>query len=142
MRDWYDLSQTVEISAKASANIDQLLKIRKRSIGSIEGTLETISVHGKPRIIVYLGRTRKAVTCRFDGEGLLDQATSLLRRRVVVSGIVHSNAKGEPMRVDAEHIRALRRNDELPSIAEMGGMDPNFTGDMSTEEYLRSIRVG
>ena len=50
--------------------------------------------------------------------------------------------EGEPLRVEVERIRALRPREELPSIEELSGSDPDFTGGMSTEEYLRSIRVG
>jgi hypothetical protein len=57
-----------------------------------------------------------------------------------VSGVVHSNAKGEPLRVDVERIDLLSREEELPSTADLAGSDPSFTGDMSTEEYIRSSR--
>jgi hypothetical protein len=31
---------------------------------------------------------------------------------------------------------------ELPTVAELTGGDPDFTGELSTEEYIRSIRRG
>lgn len=34
----------------------------------------------------------------------------------------------------------IPREEDLPSIDEFIGSDPDFTGDMSTEEYIRSIR--
>ena len=30
----------------------------------------------------------------------------------------------------------------LPTVAELTGSDPDFTGGLSTEEYIRSIRRG
>ena len=132
----------VEITARASANIDQLIPIRRRSIGSIEGMLEMISIHSKPRFVVYHGRTRKAVTCRFGGEDMLEAAKEALGKRVLVLGVVHSNARGEPMRVDPERIRTFRDPRDLPASAELKGIDPDFTGEMTTEEYLRSVRNG
>jgi len=132
----------VEITARASANIDQLIPIRRRSIGSVEGMLEMISVHSKPRFVIYHSRTRKAVTCRFGGEEMLEAAKTALGKRVSVLGVVHSNARGEPMRVESERIRAFRDPRDLPTAAELKGIDPNFTGEMTTEEYLRSIRNG
>jgi hypothetical protein len=132
----------VELSAKASANIDQLLPARYQSVGSIEGKMEMISIHGAPRFIVYLARTHKAVKCTFDRDRWLDKVKDALGHRVYVSGIVHSNSRGEPLRVEIDDIRRLRKQEELPTITEIGGIDPEFTGDMSTDEYLRSIRVG
>lgn len=136
-----DLLDTVEITPQASAHIDQLLNVRQRSIGAVEGRLETISIHGRPRFIIYHSRTRKAVTCVVPADQLAKMIkTDMLGHRVSASGVVNSNIKGEPMRVDAESIRVLRREDELPSTESLGGSDPYFTGDMSTEEYIRSIR--
>jgi hypothetical protein len=44
------------------------------------------------------------------------------------------------MRVDVHHLRVLRPDSELPTIESLTGSRPNFTGDLSTEEYLREIR--
>jgi hypothetical protein len=64
----------------------------------------------------------------------------MLGRRIIASGKVCSNMKGEPLRVEAEEIKVLRRKEELPSIAALSGIDPHFTGELSTEEYIRSLR--
>lgn len=135
-----DFSETATISARAAANIDPLLTARRRAIGSIEGRIETVSIHGKPRFIVYLSRTRKAVTCRISDKTLLEHAASMMGRRVLAGGTVHYNARSEPMRVDVEHLRLLRAETELPSIDELAGSDPDFTGGISTAEYIRELR--
>ena len=36
----------------------------------------------------------------------------------------------------------MSQEDELPTIDEFVGSDPNYTGDMTTEEYIRQIRRG
>jgi hypothetical protein len=110
-----------------------------RSIGSVEGRLEMVSIHHRPRFTVYHSRTNKAVRCDFAHEDL-GTITAALGRRVVVSGVVHSNAKGEPLRVDVERIALVGREEEPPSTASLAGSDPSFTGDVSTKEYIRSIR--
>jgi hypothetical protein len=135
-----DLHKTVALTARAAANVDQLRRVRHRAIGSIEGRLDVISVHGKmTRFIVYLSRTRKAVTCRF-GQDQLETAKTALGRRVYVGGVVHSNAKGEPVRLDVERIRLLREVAELPTIAEMTGSNPRFTEGVGAVAYLRDTR--
>lgn len=136
-------TESVEITPQASANIEQLLKVRHCSIGSVEGKMETVSVHGQSRFIIYHSRTGKAVTCRVARDKLTSMiSTEMLGRRVVASGTVCSNVKGEPLRVDADSIKLLRHKEELPSTSALSGMDPNFTGDLSTEEYVRSLRSG
>jgi len=134
--------QRIVVTARASANIDQLIPARHRALGSVEGKLETISLHSRPRFVVYHSHTRKAVTCRFGAETLLADAKEALGRRVSVKGIVHTNAKGEPLSVDAEALRVLRSEAELPRIADFLGCVPDFTDDLSTADFIESVRSG
>lgn len=135
-----DLAETVTISAKAAANIEPLLTARRRALGSIEGKIETASIHGRPRFIVYLSRTRKAVTCRMSTSAVLESAAGVMGRRVLASGTIHYNARSEPLRVDVDHVRVLRTENELPTIDELAGSDPEFTDGLSTAEYIRELR--
>lgn len=115
---------------------------RQRSVGSVEGRLAMISIQGRSRFIVYHALTHKAVTCKFEAEKWLTKVKDALGRRVSVQGIVHFNAKREPVRVDVESLRILREKDELPTIAELSGSQPDLTGDSPTDEFIRSIRGG
>lgn len=134
-------SQRAEITPEVSKYIGNLLKIKHRSIGSVEGRLMTISIQGGARFVIYHGRTGKAVNCNIPIDKLASMIkTEMLGRRVIASGIVHSNIKGEPLEVSAENIRIIRKKEELPSIESLGGKDPHFTGDLNTEEFMRSIR--
>jgi hypothetical protein len=135
-----DLSETAELSAKAAVNIDQLLRTRRRAIGSVRGKIETVSIHRGQKFIIYLSRTHKAVTCRISDPQLLKEAAKVMGRRVLASGTVHYNAKNEPMRVDVEQLRVFREENELPGISELAGSDPDFTGGLSTKEYIREMR--
>lgn len=137
------MDQSVEVSARASAAIDQLIRVQEHSIGSVEGRLETISIHGRrPKFIVYHGLTRKAITCKFVPGEWLDRVKDALGRRVNAAGEVHYNVKGEPLRIELRDLRILREESELPSTSELGGSMPDLTGDTPTEEYIRSIRGG
>lgn len=129
-----------ELTATASANIDQLLRVGREAIGSVEGRLETISLHGPARFVVYHAVTKKAVVCRMDPDKLLDDAKKALGHRVVVTGLVQYNMRGEPARLLVEKIRVLRERDELPPAQQFAGADPDFTGDLASADYLRHIR--
>jgi len=41
-----------------------------------------------------------------------------------------------------EELEVIPRENELPTIDQFVGSDPNYTGDMTNEEYIRSIRSG
>ncbi len=72
---------------------------------------------------------------------MFQQAAAALGRRVAVSGTVSANIKSEPVKVLVETIRELGVG-ELPATTDMTGSDPDFTGGMSTEDFIRSIRRG
>jgi hypothetical protein len=135
-----DSGKDVEASHKAGDAIRQLLPVSRRYIGSVEGRLETISIHGKQRFIVYHARTNKAVTCRFDDLDM-HRLTGMFGERVAASGIIQSNIKGEPVRVQVDDLRVLGQG-KLPTTDELAGSHPDFTDDMTTEEFTRYIRRG
>ena len=131
---------SADLTARASANIGELIPVRHESLGSVEGTIEMISIHGSPRFVIYHSRTRKAVSCRFDSARWLSQIKDALGRRVYVTGVLHTNVRGEPLRVHMEDMVFLRQEEELPTPSEIRGIDPHLTGDVSTSDYLRSVR--
>lgn len=138
-----DLSEAVKITPKSTVHVDELLRVRHRSIGSVEGTIETVSVHRGERFILYHARTRKAIQC-ITPKGRLPKlvSTELLGNRVIVFGILHSNALGEVLRIDVERVRQLLKRDAAPDYTTLGGSDPSLIGDLTTEDYIRDIRRG
>lgn len=134
-------TEIAEITPDISKYIGKLLKVKHSSIGSVDGKLMTISIQGGSRFVIYHSRTGKAVNCNISIDKLASMIkTEMLGRRVIASGMVNSNIKGEPLEVDAKSIRIIRKKEELPSIESLSGSDPYFTGDMNTEEFMRSVR--
>lgn len=129
----------VELSAKSSVNAANLLPSRYSSIGSVEGRVEMISIHGESRFVVYLSINRKAVTCKIPPDRI-QEAKQFLGKRVNVNGTIHYNYVGEPVRLDVEDIRVMKEDSELPTSKQLNGYDPEFTGSSSTSEYLEDIR--
>ncbi len=130
-----------EFDAQIVATTSQLMGYSYKSFGSVEGTLEMISIHKRPRFNVYHSISLHAVRCNLREEDI-EGVRHALGRRVVVSGLVSYNVKDEPKSVMVEELEVIPREDELPTIDEFVGSDPNYTGDMSTEEYVRSMRSG
>ena len=115
----------VTISERASENIRVLLPEQDESLGSAEGTLETISVHRGRRFVVYHSRTKKAIRCDIPSKSdLLDQATAALGNRVVVGGRLHTNARGEPVRISVEELRTLREESRFAKHILVGRQIP------------------
>ena len=131
----------ITLAASAFENVERLVSKIDESPGSAEGTLETVSIHGSSRFTIYHSRTKKAIRCDIPkGSDLLDQAKEALGSRVLVAGILHTNVCGEPLRILANTLRVFPENRELPSIASLGGRYPELTGDVTTSDFIRSIR--
>jgi hypothetical protein len=119
----------------------QLMGRKYKSHGAIEGTLEMISIHNRPRFNIYHNLFLKAVSCTLPVH-LREKVAQSLGRRVIASGMVSYNFKDEPITVELEELEIIAQEHELPTIEQFVGSDPDFTGDMTTEEYIRSIRNG
>jgi hypothetical protein len=134
-----DAGRVIDVSAKAAKAVRELLPVSRKYLGSVEGRLETISIHNRQRFIIYHARTKKAVTCHFDDPDMIPNVAGMLGQRVLASGQIDSNIKGEPARLRVEDIRVLGAR-ELPTTSDLSGSHPNITDWMSTDDYIRSIR--
>jgi len=133
--------QSVDVTSKTNENVRHLLPITRVAIGSVEGKLEAINLHHKPRFIVYHSITKKAVTCEFNEAELLDDIKRCLGKRVVVSGELKKNVNGDTLRVKMDAIRVIGEAITKDRFADISGLgEPSFTGFETTEDYLRNIR--
>ena len=128
------------IKADVAEPLRKLFSVRYKEIGSVEGTLEVISVHGVPRITIYHSITRRSVICKFTPKKLLETAKEGLGKRIIVQGMVYYNYIHEPVKVDADRIVVMPEENELPTAKDLRGLVPDFTGDKTTEDYIRSLR--
>lgn len=117
----------------------QLAGYSYKSFGSVEGTLEMVSIHKPARFNVYHSISLRAVRCNLKQEDI-DKIRDALGRTVVISGLVSYNSKDEPISVFVQEIDVIPKEEDLPSIDEFIGSDPNFTEDVSTEDYIRGMR--
>jgi len=135
----------VEITETSVRNLKELIPEASKAIGSVEGILEAISIHDrkKPLFVVYESLFGKAVTCRFSGLPIMEKVKDSLGRRVRVSGLVSRNARSEPRQVmlyRPEDLEIFGEDLKVLPFRSLGGSDPDFTGDLSTEEFIRSVR--
>jgi hypothetical protein len=136
-----DPARSVDITEATSEHIKELLPIKRTAIGSIEGTLEKISVHKIPAFIVYHAISKRAVTCEFDPEVHMDKVKHALGQRVHVRGLLKKNFKGETMRIAVENFRVMSEVSFLKHT-EPDFPEPEFTDAADSAEMLRRIRGG
>lgn len=135
-----------EVTHKAAENIIKLIAFSPyASIGSVEGHLEGINLHGSPKFIVYETRTKKAVTCQFGKfrEELMEKIKRSLEHRVLVSGFLYRNAKGEPGKVllrSADDLKVFGQDLRVLPFRKLKGSDPEFADGEPAHIYIGGMR--
>lgn len=103
------------------ANVDSILAIYGKSLGSIEGRLSTISERGELKIVVYEKLTDKAVRCHIS-EDMLEKVTVAFRKRVYVFGLIHYGKDKLPKSINVEEIKILPDKDSIPTASDVYGI--------------------
>lgn len=133
--------QVIELSQRVQATVDALVRGVSEVLGSLEGRLEGLTVHGTRQAYLYQSGTNKRIECRFPSELLRDMLDNFTYR-VQVVGLIHYTRHGEPASVQVERIRRLGDRREGRSLTDLAGIDPDFTGGLSPEKYLERLRDG
>lgn len=136
----YTDAQRVPINETTLTHIHKITGTKSKSYGSILGRLDTISVHRANEIRVWDDNTNKPVTCRYP-DALEETIKPLLRRRVLVSGIIAYNEMGRATSVEVSKIDPYEV-DELPTIEQVSGLLDNLTDGESLAKYLEHLRDG
>lgn len=122
-------NQTIE-------NIDKLHHPRSRALGSITGTLDTISLRSVSKFQIFDQVSHRPVTCQFSKDHI-DSVKEALGQRVTVHGNIIRNANGQPIRVGDAEFEVVP---DAPRLVNLVGIDPTFTGGLSLDDYIDSIR--
>ena len=109
------------IERKTVLHVDSIFGKETKDYGSIEGRLQTISVHGRAHFYVYDDLTDKKVDCRIPDTRLKD-AISHFNERVSVSGIIRYREDGRPTSITVDRFGAMLPEEELPTIDDMCGI--------------------
>ena len=137
----------VIITQRLAANVDELIGVKDLYLGSVEGRLEILSVHGGFSFAVYDALTGRKVICQSNPETLKEIIDTLgsdvLGARVLVTGEVRTDVRGHPISVSVDNYRVLRETSDLPQVEDVKGILSDSEFD-ATEfgDYLRGDRDG
>lgn len=112
----------VPITAEGAERAQELLHRRLHSFGSVEGTVETISIHdAQPSFVIAHALDGYAITCRCDAE-MLSRVKGALGTRIRVTGIIERRLDGRVESVAVAEFHILRSRDQLPQVSEIRGI--------------------
>ncbi|MBX3386410.1 MAG: hypothetical protein KF768_07555 [Phycisphaeraceae bacterium] len=135
--------EAVSPTLRSAALIDEFMGRRAAyhlSETAIEGSLETVTIHGGEAFDVFDQLTGTRVRCILP-DGQIGEAVSALGKRVAVSGRAKFSDKGRPISIEVEEIRVLRDKSELPAASDFEGDGKlDITGGMDSADFVRRIR--
>jgi len=134
--------QHVTLSHQLVANVDLIIPRKTEEfMGAIDGRLEMIDVHSGLKVGIYRIIDKKYIKVLFkDTKAMKQKAIDALDKRVYATGEIKRDHRGEPKEILVYDLKVLPEDSELPTLEDVYGIDPNFTGDLSVEEYLRKLR--
>lgn len=131
--------ESARVTQRVAANVDELVRGKYTAIGSVEGTLEVLSIHRGIHAIIYDQLTGQKVQCICDLDLLEELAAAHIGDRLLVEGEVRYNKYGEPTSVEVEDYRVLRSREELPQPEDMVGLTEG-EGLLSGKEVRSHMR--
>lgn len=134
-------AQTV-IDSGINEKVERLLIGGYWNLGSVEGYLDALNLHGQAMFTVWDRVSNAAVRCYFPREpAWKERVKNLLEKRVLVTGKVNYFRNGMPRSVtDIEAIIDSTPNTSLPP-AEFGCI-PDREAATDPAAFLRRVRVG
>jgi hypothetical protein len=113
----------IPLSSRLIANVEAILAPEVKSIGTIEGKLEGLIIHGKTRFLVFDPLTGRQVTCYLSERiSSYSEVLKAFGKRVAVTGMIRSRRSGERVDIQATQFYVMPSDEELPTTADVRGI--------------------
>ena len=123
-------------------NAQRATEATETALGSVSGLLDAINLRrGAHEISLYDQETRRAVRCRFPDE-LFAEVQGSLAHKVRAFGELTRNARGQILRMRVDRIESLPDAVNAPTVDELAGIAPWYTGEQSSDDFVRAARGG
>ena len=117
------VGNSVPLSRRLVQHVEKVLTPEFTSIGTVEGRLEGLIIHGKSRFIMVDHLTKRQISCYFTKRVEWKLALKLFGTRVAATGRIRSRVSGEKMSIQVTHLQPLLQpEEELPSANDVLGI--------------------
>ncbi|MGE0684371.1 MAG: hypothetical protein AB7P69_26125 [Candidatus Binatia bacterium] len=131
-------TRRLSVTQHTAANVDQLIGTSTHALGSVEGTLETLSIHGGTSFNIYDVITLRRIRCLCDRKTLNELSSDRLGQRLLVEGEVKYNFQGFPTSIKVSTYRIFDPTKKLPQPKDIRGLFSKSKVDIDElGEYLR-----
>lgn len=135
------VGQPVRVDEALRQHARSAIAPRERSVGSVAGMLDVLNARrqGVVRGSIFNPRTRRAVTCLIPA-ARIEEVTSAFGHRVVVGGPLTRNELGQVIHIELVDFEVQPKDFRVPTVDEILGIDPGWTGELSIDDYLTRVR--
>lgn len=111
-----------ERDGRMRLHVESVLSPDVRTIGTIEGELEGLIIHGTKRFLLYNRLTGRQVVCYFGNAISWERLRNVFGKRMAVTGEIRSRRSGCRASIDVSSYYVFPPEDELPSAQEVRGL--------------------
>ena len=131
---------TTTIEQDISSKADRILQGGYWNLGSLEGDLEEVNLHGKPSFKIWSRVSRTPVHCSFpDTPDWKERIKQLLERRALVQGTIHYFNNGIPRSI--RNIISVQDSNPVLELPEATfGSIPDEVATYDPVAFVRSLR--
>nr|MDT0661656.1 hypothetical protein [Micromonospora sp. DSM 115978] len=131
--------RAVTVTRRSAENLSATLKTRRESIGSVIGTLDTVTLHGKREAGLWLERTRRRIVVSF-GRDQVETVRLALGERVEIAGRLTRDLADRLISIRMRDLEVLPRTSSEAPASGLIGLSPDMIGDRTPEQHLEDIR--
>lgn len=130
----------INIDRNFHTRVEEIIGPDEVSKGSLTGSLEWINLHNQNTFNIYPEVGAKKVKCFFSRE-LKETVISAIDRYVRVYGDLRYKSRDSfPYALNVDDLEILPDESELPTLFDLRGIAPYATGNLSSQEFVESIR--
>jgi hypothetical protein len=110
-----------QLTKRLMTHVDEVLGPPRESLGTVEGRLEAINIHGPHRFAVYDAVSGGRAECYFREHLTPEEVGRAIGKRVSVRGKVRTRPTGEKQ-IEVLHFKVFAPEEELPSADDVLGI--------------------
>lgn len=134
----------IELQASVEKTVTATLAPVSKSKGTVKGRLEFLNIHASSNVFrIYSPVLPRYVVCHFPASEILEKAKEAMGRKVSVAGVLSYHSRDAyPRSIEVTSLELLPEDSDLPGLMDLRGVDPNATGHLLSEDYVRELRSG
>ncbi|MFE5140297.1 hypothetical protein ACFRDV_21915 [Streptomyces fagopyri] len=136
-----DWTHAVSLTPAVRVNALQALHVKARARSTFRGRLDKVNLRSKtPQFSLYNEARGLALRCNTADEAVIDQVKQSVGEFVVAWGDLSRNARNQPVHLRVDRLKVVDMPRREVSVAEWAGSVPQWTGGLSSEEFVRRQR--